>query len=85
MNEKAALVRKELAKFPEVSNTWIEWSLENGVQVKTLVVEVSFDTDPNSPNFKHGALEDIMRVAADVLTSRTTMVISHLRVVPKSR
>jgi hypothetical protein len=83
MQMSVAIVRQEMAKMSGVSKTWFEWSLEEGNQVKTLVVEVSFDTDPNSPEFKQGQLDDIMRVAQDVVKNRSTMVISHLRVVPK--
>jgi hypothetical protein len=43
-----AVVRQELAKHPEVSMTWFEWTLEDDHKLKTLVVEVKFDTDPTS-------------------------------------
>jgi hypothetical protein len=43
-----AIVRQHVERIPEVSRTWIEWS-EHGL--KTLVVEVTFDTDPNSIDF----------------------------------
>ena len=48
-----------------------------------MVVEVDFDTDPNSTEFRLPALNEIEQIAKDTLTHKTTMVISRLRVVPK--
>lgn len=79
-----AIVRHELAKLPSVSRTWFEWTFEDGAWLRTLLVEVRFDTDPNSPGFNATALDDIERAVRDTLTTKTTMTISHLRVVPKS-
>ena len=80
-----AIVRRALAKLPEVSKTWIEWDLDGDQQIKNLVVEVSFDTDPNSAGFQPSALDEIRRVVVDALTNQTTMIATHLRVVPKTR
>ena len=60
-----------------------EWDFEDGGQTKTLVVEVDFDTDPNSTEFRPPAPNEIEQIAKDTLTHKTTMVISRLRVVPK--
>ncbi|MGA0598992.1 hypothetical protein [Enterovirga sp. CN4-39] len=49
----------------------------------TLVAEVRFDTDPNSPGLNAVALDEIERTVREILTSKTTMSISGLRVVPK--
>jgi hypothetical protein len=49
--QEVAVVRRALARVPGVSRTWFEWTLEGDKQTKTLVVEVSFDTDPNSTKF----------------------------------
>jgi hypothetical protein len=78
MSNDKAVVRQDVERIPEVSRTWIEWG-EQGV--KTLVVEVTFDTDPNSVDFNQAALDQIERAA---IGATTTMVISHLRIVPKS-
>jgi predicted PhzF superfamily epimerase YddE/YHI9 len=72
-----AIVRQDVERIPEVSRTWIEWS-EQGL--RTLVVEVTFDTDPNSIEFNQAALDQIEKAA---MGATTTMVISHLRIVPK--
>lgn len=79
-----AIVRQELAKLPSVSRTWFEWTFEDGGWLRTLLVEVRFDTDPNSPGFNAMALDDIEAAVRDTLTTKTTMTISHLRVVPKT-
>jgi hypothetical protein len=49
---------------------------------KTLIIEVSFDTDPNSPHHDPSALRELNRVAQEA--SQTPMFIAHLRVVPKT-
>ncbi len=48
MRGNIAIVREALSKLPNVSRTWFEWSWEDAMWVKTLVIEVEFDTDPNS-------------------------------------
>ena len=42
-----------------MSRTWLEWSFENSVWTKTLVVEVEFDTDPKSPEFRQDVIDTI--------------------------
>ena len=80
MNSRKAKVRQELEKLPYVTRTWFEWTQEGKTMLKTLVVEVNFDTDPNSEAHSANDLEEIPRV---VLKAQTTMVVSHLRIVPK--
>ena len=53
--------------------------------VKTLVVEITADTDPNSPDFEKGLIDAIEETARDVLERETPMVVSHLRIVPRLR
>jgi hypothetical protein len=54
-----AIVRKHLEKIAGVSRTWFEWSFEAGRRLNTLVVEVTFDTDPNSSEFRGSVLSAI--------------------------
>ena len=84
MQSGFAVIRQKLTKLPSVSRSWFEWewSREDNALVETLIVEVSFDTDPNSPNHDLSALQQINRVAQDV-SQTTTMVVTHLRIVPK--
>ena len=83
MNSKIAVVREELSKLPQVSRTWFEWDIEHDRQTRTLVVEVLFETDPNSPQFNQSAFEEIMHVVQHALTSQATMAANRLKVVPK--
>jgi hypothetical protein len=83
MKTGIAIVRQHLSRISGVSRTWFEWSLEDDVLVKTLVVEVDFDTDPNSPEFRGSVLDAIRDTAKGVLAEETTMVVSHLKIVPK--
>jgi hypothetical protein len=78
-----AVVRQNLAKIPQVTRTWFEWNIENGKQLKLLVVEVDFDTDPNNySGFKRNALAEIERVVRE---EGTTMVIDKVRIVPQGK
>jgi hypothetical protein len=79
-----AIVRQQLEQMSGVSRSWFEWSRGgSSALVKTLVVEVDFDTDPNSSEFRQDLLGAIESRASDVLTGETTMVVSYLRIVPK--
>jgi hypothetical protein len=78
-----AIVRQELAKHPEVSRTWFEWTIEDDLKLKTLVVEVNFDTDPNLSEFNPSALDEIREIVTSTLREKTTMSVSYLRIVPK--
>jgi hypothetical protein len=82
-NETKARVRQHLERIERVSRTWFEWTAEKSKLVKTLVVEVDFDTDPNSPRFKGNVLDGIRSTAKDVLKNESSMVVSHLRIIPK--
>ena len=84
MGTGIAIIRQRISQIQDVSRTWFEWRLENSELVKTLVVEVEFDTDPNSPKYKHHRLEEILETAATSLKKETTMTISHLKIVPKA-
>lgn len=78
-----AIVRQELAKHPEVARTWFEWTIEKDHKLKTLVVEVKFDTDPNLADFNPSALDEIRDIVISTLDTKTTMLVSYLRIVPK--
>lgn len=84
MQSDFAVIRQNLSKVPGVSRTWFEWewSREDNALAKTLIVEVSFDTDPNSPHHDPSALREMNRVAQEA-SQKTAMFIAHLRVVPK--
>jgi hypothetical protein len=77
-----AIIRHHIEKITGVSRTWFEWSWENSLWVKTLVVEVEFDTDPNSYEFRRSVLDAIQDTACGVLGEETTMAVSHLKIVP---
>ena len=83
MQSAFAFIRQKLSKVPGVSRTWFEWewSREDNALAKTLIVEVSFDTDPNSPNHDPSALQEINRATQEA-SQKATMVINHLRIVP---
>jgi hypothetical protein len=54
--------------------------LEDSTWVKTLVVEVEFYTDPNEYEFRRNILDATEETARGV---ETTMIIGHLKVVPR--
>jgi hypothetical protein len=84
MRTDKAIVRQHIEKIDGVSRTWFEWSLEEDDLLKTLVVEVDFDTDPNAPGFRQNVLDAIEDTAVTVVGEETTMVVSHLRIIPKA-
>ncbi len=85
MRGDIAIVRESLSKLPNVSGTWFEWSWEDAMWVKTLVIEVEFDTDPNSPKFSQFTLDAIEKTVIGVLNGDSTMTVSYLQIVPKGR
>jgi hypothetical protein len=80
---KKAIVRQHIEKIDGVSRTWFEWTFDGeGSQIKTLVVEVTFDTDPNSSEFRQNLINAIEETSKGVLTEETTMTVSFLKIVP---
>ncbi len=48
-----AVVRRAVGQVERVVRTWIEWeSDDRGALTKTRVVQVRFDTDPNSYKYR---------------------------------
>lgn len=80
-----AIVRQRVERLECVSRTWFECESGKFGLEKTLVVEVDFDTDPNSPNCRPNALDAIEETVKTVLTEQTTMIVSNLRIVPRDR
>jgi hypothetical protein len=78
-----AVVRQHIQKIAGVTRTWFEWTWEDSTWVKTLVVEVEFDTDPNEYEFRRAVMDAIEETARGVLGEETTMTVSHLKVVPR--
>jgi hypothetical protein len=69
--------KKSLERIDGVSRTWFEWVDEGAHLVKVLVVEVDFDTDPNSTEFDQSVIDAIRDTANGVLNNETTMIVSH--------
>jgi hypothetical protein len=76
MVDGKAIVRRHIEKIDGVSRTWFEWTAEDSTMVKTLVVEVSFDTDPNNESFRQGVIDAIRDTAGGVLENETTMIVN---------
>ncbi|HEV7446872.1 MAG TPA: hypothetical protein VGO18_30175 [Steroidobacteraceae bacterium] len=83
MSEDKAVVRQHLERIAGVTRTWFELSHVGGALLKTLVVEISFDTDPNAASYNQAAIDSIFDTAKGVLTDETTMTVSDLRIVPR--
>lgn len=77
-----SIVRQEVEKITGVNRTWFEHESYGDSFKKILVVEVSFDTDPESHSFQQSILEDISREVAHVLANHTTMMVGGMRIVP---
>ena len=83
MKTGIALVRQRVEEIDGVSATWFEWNLKIDGHEKTLVIEVDFNTDPNSSDCRPSVLDAIHNTVIGVLTEETTMVVSGIKVVPK--
>ena len=78
-------IRWHVEKIAGVTRTWFEWFPDKeGALLKTLVVEVGFDTDPNSPSCRREVLEAIWQTARDAQAD-STMTVSSLKIVPRAR
>jgi hypothetical protein len=86
MQTNIAIVRQHVSRIPGVTRTWFEWISEGSPPslAKTLVVEVDFDTDPNSPDWRREVLNAIADTVKAV-QEETTMIFSYLRIVPRLR
>ena len=82
MSHDKAIVRKQVERIDGVSKAWFEWTYDEGELLKVLVVEVSFDTDPNSLHFRRSVIDAIVDTAETAFEEETTMVVCHLPIVP---
>ena len=82
MSHDKAIVRKQVERIDGVTKAWFEWIYNEGELLKVLVVEVSFDMDPNSVHFRRSVIDAIVDTAETAFEEETTMVVSHLRIVP---
>jgi hypothetical protein len=78
-----AIVCQRIERIDGVTRTWFEWAWDGSAWVKTLVVEVEFNTDPNEYEFRRAVLDEIQKTARNVLTEEATMIVSRLKVVPR--
>jgi hypothetical protein len=83
MGDDKAIVRQHVEKIDGVSRTWFEWTSRDSTMAKTLVVEVNFDTDPSNTSFRRSVIDAIHETVEGVLKNETTMIVSHLKIVPK--
>jgi hypothetical protein len=85
MVDGKAIVRERVEKIDGVSRTWFEWISRDSTStmVKTLVVEVEFDTDPNNTRFRQSVIDEIHKTVDAALKNETTMTVSRLKIVPK--
>jgi hypothetical protein len=78
-------IRWHVEKIAGVSRTWFELSTDKeGSLLKTLVVEVNFDTDPNSPSYRQQVIEAVCQTARDA-QAESTMIVSDLKIVPRAK
>jgi hypothetical protein len=79
------MVRELVERIDGVSQTWFELEIEGSRREKTLVVEVSFDLDPNSAHFLREACDEIEDTFAAVLREENGDLVSKLKIVNKPR
>jgi hypothetical protein len=79
-----AMVRHHVERIAGVSRTWFEYEWGPGQDVieLTLVVEVDFDTDPNSKSFQRNVINAIYDTVTGVLKHDTAAILTRLRIIP---
>lgn len=82
MTSDISSVRRQLSSISNVSQTWLEWTLAEFSWVKTLVVEVDFDMDPTSSQFKLEVVEAIECAVIGILADNP-YGLEYLKIVPK--
>jgi hypothetical protein len=83
MTNQRSIVRQNVELIPGVSGTWIEWESCGDLFERVLVIEVEFDTDPNSSAFQKSTMEAISEAAAGAAEEEASRTIKGLRIVPK--
>jgi len=84
MSHDKAMIRELVERIDGVTRTWFELEIEGGKRTKTLVVEVSFDLDPNGTHLLRAACDEIEDTFATVLREEKGDVISKLKIVNKA-
>jgi hypothetical protein len=77
------VVRSHIERIDGVSKSWLEWVDWGDLFLKVLVVEVDFDTDPNTASFRQEVINAIRSTVDDVLQNETTIAVGQLRIIPK--
>ena len=85
MSQDKAMVRELVERIDGVTSTWFELEIEGHKRTKTLVVEVSFDLDPNGAHFLRAACDEIEDTVATILREENGDVVSKLKIVNKAR
>jgi hypothetical protein len=80
-----AMVRELIEDIDGVSQTWFELEIEGSSRKKTLVVEVSFDLDPNSAHHLRHACDEIENTFRAVLREENGDQVSRLKIVNRSK
>lgn len=86
--EGKTAVRQRIESIRGVSRTWFEWAGADRAAAKVLVVEVNFDTDPNSASFSGKAIEEIGNRFREVceeglqISDARPVIVAGIRIVP---
>ncbi|WP_442756584.1 hypothetical protein ACNHKD_08275 [Methylocystis sp. JAN1] len=79
-------IRQRIEAINGVKRTWFEWTSAERTDAKLLVVEVDFDTDPNSAGYSDRAIAAIGQAYEDVLQEglqdNRPVLVSGIRIVP---
>jgi hypothetical protein len=85
MSHDKAMVRELVERIEGVTRTWFELEIEGNSRKKTLVAEVSFDLDANSPHFLRAACDEIEDTVATVLREENGDLVSKLKIVHRAK
>jgi len=82
---RKAMVRELIEDIEGVNQTWFELEIESGSRKKTLVVEVSFDIDPNSAEHLRSACDQVENTFNSILREENGDRVSKLKIVNKPK
>jgi hypothetical protein len=85
MSQAKAMIRELVERIDGVLSTWFELEIEGHNRKKTLVVQVSFDLDPNSAHFLRATCDAIEETVATVLREGNSDVVSKLKIVNRAQ
>jgi hypothetical protein len=79
---RKAHIRENIEHLDGVARTYLEWTIQGAHLIRTLTVEVNFDTDPASGQCRMDVLEQIRAIVIGGQDDEPAMAIANVRIAP---